>query len=163
MEQGAGELNDVPSPGGVSIRPLEGDPDVLADLAPRRVLSALAYREACRCLVAWSGDRPVGHECWSERLDPEFDRLPVPLPAGTAFGHDLYVAPAFRGRGIGTALAAERLADCSAHGYRRLRRLVEPGNAASWKTADRSAPYVVAGEVWFVRTPGRLRAGFDPA
>ena len=153
----------LPSPPpGVSLSIAE-DPSVLEQLAPRRVPAGLARRESCRCLVAWSAKRPLGYECWSRELHPELDLLPVPLPPGTAWGHDLYVAPEVRGKGIGTALAAARIADVREHGLHRLRRLIEAGNAASWRTAERSAPLTRVGEVWFVKTPGRLRTGFEPA
>jgi GNAT superfamily N-acetyltransferase len=163
VEHDLDELRDVPPPRGVIIRPLEGGYDALADLAPRRTLVALERRETCTCLVAWSGDRPLGYDCWSERLHPELDLLPTPLPPDTAFGHDLFVAASARDVGIGTALAAARLAACRDHGYRRLRRLIANENAASWRTAEGSAPSESVGEVWFVKTPGRLRTGFEPA
>ena len=162
LEQDLGLLTDAPPPAGVTIR--NGDDlAVLAPLAPRRTQAAFARRESSRFVVAWRGGDAVGYEWWSPRLHPELDRLPVPLPPGTAFGHDLYVAPWARGAGIGTALAAARLADVRDHGFGRLRRLIAAENTASWRTAERSASVEVVGEVWFAKTPGRLRTGFDPA
>ena len=93
-------------------------------------------------------------------LDPELDLLPVPMPPGTAFGHDLYVAPC----GARDAASEARWPPpgwptCAITGFRRLRRLVAADNAASWRTAERSAPSEVVGEVWFVKTPGRCAPG----
>ena len=162
VEQDLERLVDHPPPAGVSIELAGSDPSALAEIAPRRALASIG-RDGARCVVAWSEGRAVGYECWSPGLDPGLDLLPVPLPPGTAFGHDLFVAPAARGRGVGSALAAGRLVDVRDHGFRRLRRLIAPGNTASWRTVERSAPARVVGEVWFVKTPGRLRTGFEPA
>ena len=162
VEQDLVGVGDPAPPAGVSIRAVTDPQDALAGLAPRRTLAALARRETGRGLVAWSDGRALGYEWWSERLHPDLDLLPVPLPPGIVLGHDLFVAREARGRGIGTALAAARLADVREHGFRRLRRLIALDNAPSWRTAERSAPSRVVGEVWFVKTPGRLRTGFDP-
>ncbi len=154
-------LTSAPPPG-VTVE-VAKDLGVLADLAPRHVRSALARRETLRCVVAFSDGRAVGYDCWSLRLHPELDVMPVPLPAGTPWGHDIYVDPAARGMGIGMALASARIADIREHGFRRLRGLLEAGNVAARRTAERSVPHTLLGEAWFVKTPGRLRAGFDPA
>jgi ribosomal protein S18 acetylase RimI-like enzyme len=162
LEQDVERLVNPAPPAGVTVR-IGDDLAVLEPLTPRRTQAAFARREAGRFVVAWRGGEALGYEWWSPRLHPELDPFPVPLPPGTVLGHDLYVAPWARGQGIGTALAAARLADVRDHGFRTLRRLVAGDNAASWRTADRSAPVKVVGEAWFVRTPGRLRTGFDPA
>lgn len=162
VEQDLDRLIEHPPPAGVTIGLAGSDPGGIEEIAPRRALASVG-RDGARCVVAWSEGRAVGYECWSPRLDPGLDLLPFPLPPGTAFGHDLFVALPARGRGVGSALAAGRLADVRDHGFRRLRRLIAAENTASWRTVERSAPAQVVGEVWFVKTPGRLRTGFQPA
>jgi len=166
VEQDLMDLADPPRPSGVEIASFEGpDWSPLEHLAPLRTLRAFARRDAgdhSRCLVAWRNGRAAGYDWWSRRLDPQLDLLAVPLPPGTAYGHDLYVAAQERSQGIGTALAHERLVDARDQGFRSLRRLIEVGNQGSWRTAQRLGSHRVVGESSFVKTPGRLRVRYSP-
>jgi GNAT superfamily N-acetyltransferase len=75
---------------------------------------------------------------------------------------DSYVLPAERGRGIGSALVAERLGIARGLGYAEAWRMIAPRNAASLRTLRAGGPVQVVGEIRFVQLLGSLRARFDP-
>lgn len=52
---------------------------------------------------------------------------------------DLYVAPGFRGHGVGSALIEDLIAYARAHGYQRLYWLTEMDNTTARKLYDRYA------------------------
>lgn len=68
-------------------------------------------------LVAWYDDRMIGYG-WV-CTDTTLERIPVPLNPGDMLCTNAYTAPAFRGRGVQTALVLARLRLLRDLGYRR--------------------------------------------
>ena len=131
-----------PAPPGVTIAPFEGEAwERLAPLATGRELALMAATGARgrACLVAWRGADPVGYTWCSDRMEPDIEVYPLPLPADAAYLWDLYVPPAERSGGIGTAIASARLDWAEAHGFRRAWRVVRHTNAASLRTVDKTS------------------------
>lgn len=97
---------------GVEIRPLEdSDWDPLGQLMTTRKIERFRNRSerGRTCFVAWRGGRPIGYSWVSERVDPEIEHYPLPLPSDCVYGWDLYVNRDERGGGVGSALARARL------------------------------------------------------
>ena len=135
---------------------------MLAYLASRRNLEAFRTLLAGGRIgvVAWRDGRAVGYAWMAERLGPEVTRCPVPLPEEAVYLWDLYVLPAERGRGIGSALAAERLAIARELGYQEGWRMIAPGNFASLRTLRAGGSTRIVGEIRYFRFLSLLRARF---
>ena len=138
---------------------------MLAYLVSRRDLDAFrALLAAGRIgVVAWRGGRAVGYAWMAERLAPDVTRCPIPLPEEAVYLWDLYVLPAERGRGIGSALAAERLAIARELGYQEGWRMIAPRNLPSLRTLRAGGATRIVGEIRFVQLLSLLRARFLPA
>ena len=162
--QSLDDLPDVREPEGVSVgRLLPRELPMLAYLASRRDLDRFrGWLAAGRVgVVAWRGGRAVGYAWMAERLDDDVTRCPIPLPEHAVYLWDNYVLPAERGRGIGSALAAERLSIARGLGYSEAWRMIAPRNVASLQTLRAGGPVQVVGEIRFVQLLGVLRARFD--
>jgi GNAT superfamily N-acetyltransferase len=164
--QGVDDLPELRLPAGVTVaRLLPRELPMLAYLVSRRDLDAFrALLAAGRVgVVAWRGGRAVGYAWMAERLASDVTRCPVPLPEDAVYLWDVYVLPAERGRGIGSALAAERLAIARELGYREGWRMISPRNPASLRTLRAGGPTRIVGEIRFVQLLSLLRARFRPA
>jgi GNAT superfamily N-acetyltransferase len=164
--QGLDDLPEVGSPDGVTIARLQPrELPMLAYLGSRRDLDAFrALLAAGRIgVVAWRGGRAVGYAWMAERLAPDVTRCPIPLPEEAVYLWDLYVLPAERGRGIGSALAAERLAIARELGYQEGWRMIAPRNLPSLRTLRAGGSTRIVGEIRFVQLLSLLRARFLPA
>lgn len=131
---------EVPVPHGVTVGPFAGDWEALAGLAGQR--GRERFRRASArgrvCFVAWRGPHPIGYTWFAEELDPEFDPTGIALPPGTAYGTDLYVAPAERNAGVGSALLSARLRHARERGFARAWRMVAPSNRPSLRTVEKA-------------------------
>jgi GNAT superfamily N-acetyltransferase len=118
----------------------------------------------CLCLGAWRDGQPVGYTWYSDRLGPEVTACPLPLPPDAAYLYDLYVAPAERGSGIGSALVAARLRLARETGHREGWRMISWRNAASLRTAEKTAGHGarIVGEMRYVKLLSWMRARFVP-
>ena len=164
--QGLEALPDIGPPDGITLARLTPhELPLLAYLASRRDLDRFrAWLAAGRVgVVAWRGGRAVGYAWMAEQLGADVTRCPVPLPEDAVYLWDSYVLPAERGAGIGSALAAERLAIARERGYREAWRMIAPRNVASLRTLRAGGGLRVVGEIRFVQLLGLLRARFDPA
>jgi GNAT superfamily N-acetyltransferase len=118
----------------------------------------------CIGLVAWRGSRPVGYAWVAAEMRPEVSQCPLPLPPDAAYLWDLYVIPAERGSGLGSALASERLHAARTLGRIEGWRMITPGNTASLRTLRRSgASTRVVGRVRYLKLGSRLMARFTPS
>jgi GNAT superfamily N-acetyltransferase len=160
------EIPDVKPPAGVTIAPLRLEQiPVLAPIAGeldrerfRRLLEI-----GCVGLVARRGSRPVGYAWVASEMRPEVSQCPLELPADAAYLWDLYVVPAERGSGVGSALARERLRAARVLGRTEGWRMITPGNTASLRTLHRSgASTRVVGEIRYLKLGSRLFARFTP-
>ena len=160
------DIPDVQPPAGVSIARLrlEQIPElrrIAGELDRERFRRLLEI--GCVGLVAWRGSRPVGYAWVATEMRPEVSQCPLELPADAAYLWDLYVVPAERGSGVGSALASERLRAARALGRIEGWRMITPGNTASLGTLRRSgASTRVVGQIRYFKVGGRLIARFTP-
>jgi GNAT superfamily N-acetyltransferase len=159
-------IPELRNPPGVRIERLR--PDQISSLGPivgerdrerfRRLIQA-----GCVGLVAWRGDRPVGYGWVTTRMRPEVSQCPIPLPPAAAYLWDLYVIPAERRNGVGSALAGARLRTARALGCSEARRTITPDNVASLTTLRRSAAVTrVVGDLRYLKLGPRLFTRFTP-
>jgi GNAT superfamily N-acetyltransferase len=165
----AQDLDDLPAvspPDGVTVTPLRPrELPMLAYLVSGRDLEDFrgllsAGRSA---VVAWRNGRAVGYAWLADRLGPDVTRCPIPLPESAAYVWDLYVVPAERCRGVGSALVAARLDLAREKGYQEVWRMIAPDNLPSLRTLRAGGATRVVGEIRFVQMLGVMRARFTPA
>ncbi|CAN5142259.1 hypothetical protein BH23GEM4_BH23GEM4_01360 [soil metagenome] len=166
IDQDLHAVNDVPPPAGVVIEPFEGEWERLAPVATRRQRDRFRRIAGADrvCLVAWRGSEPIGYTWYSLRIEPRVETYDLPLPADATYGWGLYVPPAERGGGIGSALVTARLRHARERGFRRSWRIVAVRNAAALRTVEKAvgSGSRVLGEVDFLKLGGRHRTHFRP-
>lgn len=159
-------IPDVATPPGIRIERLrEASLEALAPIAGERERDRFRRLLDIGCigLVAWRGERPVGYAWVAAEMRPEVSHCPLELPPHAAYLWDLYVVPAERRSGLGSALAAERLRTARDLGRSEGWRMITPDNTASLSTLRRSGarPRVV-GELRYLKLGPRLFARFTP-
>jgi GNAT superfamily N-acetyltransferase len=160
------EIPDVEPPPGVSIARLR--PEEIPALSPiAGALDRARFHRlleiGCVGLAAWRGSRPIGYAWVATEMRPEVSQCPLWLPADAAYLWDLYVVPAERGSGVGSALASERLRVARDLGRTEGWRMITPGNTASLATLRRSGARTrVVGRIRYVKLGRRLFARFTP-
>ncbi|HJR50412.1 MAG TPA: GNAT family N-acetyltransferase [Gemmatimonadales bacterium] len=160
------QIGDVPPPSGVTIGRLRVEAvEALAPIAGKRDRERFRrlLEIGCIGLAAWRGEHPVGYAWVAAEMRPEVSHCPLELPPHAAYLWDLYVVPAERGSGLGSALAAERLRIARELGRSEGWRMITPDNTASLRTLRRSgaAPRVV-GELRYLKLGSRLFVRFTP-
>lgn len=168
FSQGAADIRDVPPPGGVGIAPVaDADWAALAAIVPRARLAR--FREWVArgrvMLVARRGERAVGYTWYSDRMEPDVEFYDLALPPGATYGWALYVVPAERNGGVGSALVAARLRHARDRGFTSYWRIVNVRNVAAQRTVDKSANprhRVRIGELTWTKLFGRSRTTFHP-
>jgi GNAT superfamily N-acetyltransferase len=160
------QIPNVEPPAGVSIAPLRLEQipllsRIAGELDRERFRRLLEI--GCVGLVAWRGGRPVGYAWVATEMRPEVSQCPLDLPANAAYLWDLYVVPAERGSGVGSALASERLRAARGLGRTEGWRMITPGNTASLGTLRRSSAFTrVVGRMRYFKLGNRLFAQFTP-
>lgn len=157
---------EITLPDGVCIRPLTAEElPKLAGIVTHRNLALFRARLAAgrHGLVAWRGARPIGYGWVAESLGPDVTAYPLQLPADAAYLWDLYVVPAERSNGIGSALAGARLRVARERGFREGWRMISPSNAPSLRTLAKSGDTRVIGKVRFIKILAGVHARFTPA
>jgi GNAT superfamily N-acetyltransferase len=167
IEQDLDRVADSPLPEGVTIRLSDSEADwaALATVANRRTRDRFRRASARGriCLIAWRGERPIGYTWLSSRLDPDLETFPLPLPDDALYGWDLYVDPAERRSGVGSALVSARLRHAKALSRRIAWRVIDARNQGSVGTIRNTAGdgARVVGRFRYVRifgwTRGRVR------
>jgi GNAT superfamily N-acetyltransferase len=159
-------IPEVRMPAGVTIARLRLEQiPALAPIAGERDRERFRRLREIGCvgLVAWRGTRPVGYAWVATEMRPEVSHCPLELPADAAYLWDLYVIPAERRSGVGSALASERLRAARDLGRREGWRMITPDNTASLRTLHRSgASTRVVGEIRYLKLGSRLFARFTP-
>jgi ribosomal protein S18 acetylase RimI-like enzyme len=119
-----------------------------AEVAGRR-------EQACRALVAWSGDELAAY-CWLSTGRQRVGELAreLVLPDGDAYVWDCATLPQFRGRGLYTLLLREMVRTLGAEGQRRIWIGASAANAASHR-AFASAGFRPAIAMTALRLAGR--------
>jgi GNAT superfamily N-acetyltransferase len=166
VERRLREARAVHPPPGVEIARLASqETQSLAELMTAQALREVPERladEGRACFVAWRGGRAIGLDWLSRHVDPELDGLDVPLPADAVYTSGLFVRPDERGRGVGAALVSRAATHAGELGFRRTWSAAAPSNAAALPVIERVSPCTPVGEAWLVRTPGRVRRGYEP-
>jgi GNAT superfamily N-acetyltransferase len=159
--------SDMRLPTGVRIAPVQEEdwPALSAMIKQRQLPRFRARVEAgCHFLIAWRGRAPIGYAWVAERITPLVTHIPIPLPEHAAYLWDLYVVPAERSNGVGSALAQARLRTAQALGYREGWRAIAPTNKPSLRTLAKSSSQTrMVGELRFVKLMARLYVRFAPA
>ena len=115
-------------------------------------------------VVAWRGSEPIGYGWVATSVGPDVTSCPLELPPDAAYLWDLYVIPAERSNGVGSALASARIKVARECGFREGWRIISPDNAASLRTLPKSgAPTRIVGELRFIKILSRVHARFTPA
>jgi GNAT superfamily N-acetyltransferase len=157
----------VPPPSGVTIRPLTGDDwPALSKIATQRSLASFRQLAANgrHGLVAWRGSEAIGYGWVAEQLGPDVTACPIDLPPYAAYLWDLYVVPAERSNGVGSALASARVQLARGLGFKEGWRMIAPSNNASLRTLAKTGTDTrVIGELRFVKVFSRVRAQFTPS
>lgn len=158
---------EIAPPVGVAIRPLtDNDWQALSRIATQRSLASFAKLAANgrHGLIAWRGAEAIGYGWVAERIGPDVTACPFTMPPYAAYLWDLYVVPAERSNGVGSALASARIQVARQCGFREGWRMISPSNAASLRTLAKSGTDTrVIGELRFVRIFSRVRAQFTPS
>src|SRR5262249_54030383 len=116
------------------------------------------------CLLAWRDSEPIGYTWISERMGPDVTACKLPLPAHAAYFYDLYVIPAERSSGVGTALVSARLRLARERGFAEGWRTVSVENGASLRTAEKTSGNGtrIVGEMTYVKVLDRIFPRFTP-
>jgi GNAT superfamily N-acetyltransferase len=158
---------DVRLPPGVTIGPIQEEEwPALKILLPQRQLprSRALVESGCHFLIAWRGSAPIGYAWVAERITPLVTQVPLPLPEDAAYLWDLYVVPAERSNGVGSALAQARLKTAQALGFREGWRAIAPTNKPSLRTLAKSgSEHRMMGELRYVKLLNRLHVRHIPA
>jgi GNAT superfamily N-acetyltransferase len=111
-----------------------------------------------RGLVVLIGDQPAGYAWCLDRIDPALERMHLQLEAGDIYFTDAYVAPAYRGLGVHTAMVLARLRLARRLGYGRLITCVREDNQVALSVWRKMLGVQVTANYDFVRI-GPLRWG----
>lgn len=101
-------------------------------------------------LVALHDGQFAGYTWTCPRIDPDLERVVIPLGVHDIYATDDYTVPALRGRGVQTALLVERHRQCLAQGYQRVMVYVEKQNRASLRAYTKTG-YAVTGQFHYLR------------
>jgi GNAT superfamily N-acetyltransferase len=95
--------------------------------------------------IAWQDGQLAGWGWIAYEIDPEVNRVHMPLSPGDATLYDLFVLPAYRGQGIAQRLVACRLQLLRAQGYKRAVISCAKGEIPALKLAQKTG-YIGIGE-----------------
>ena len=158
---------EVPPPPGVAIRALsDNDWPALSKIVTQRSLVAFRALAANgrHGVVAWRGPEPIGYGWVAERIGPDVSAYPLALPPYAAYLWDLYVVPAERSSGVGSALASARVQLARGLGFREGWRMIAPSNGASLRTLAKTGPDTrTVGELRYIKILASIHARFSPA
>jgi ribosomal protein S18 acetylase RimI-like enzyme len=144
----------LPPKPGLTIRPFEQ-----ADIALVRQIDRFSEARLCaerlaqdhKGLIALMEGRPAGYAWGSTDLQTRLERVHPPLNPGDVLCTDSYTAPAFRGRGIQTALTLARFHLFKELGYCRAVCYIEVGNGPSLAVWQRKFDSQAVGSIDFLR------------
>jgi GNAT superfamily N-acetyltransferase len=112
-------------------------------------------------LLALHENQPAGHAWACIKVDPGLERVHPKLEPGDVLCADVYTNPAFRGRGIHTALTLARFRLFRDLGYRRAISYIEVRNAPSLAVWQRKLESVTIGQVDFIRVGPWYRVRYN--
>jgi GNAT superfamily N-acetyltransferase len=153
---------------GIEVRPYTGpDWTPLERLVGQRALPAFARGVALptrQLLVAWSGERAVGHLWLANAADPAPELLDLELPPAALYLWELHVARGSRGCGIGVTLVRSALTYARELGGEEVWAVVPSDDPAPWRVGERASfgTCEVAGTLHYRRLFSRIHARFDP-
>lgn len=167
FEQELESLRLPPIPSGVTIRELTLDdlPEMRGVLTQRKLAKSRELFERGRiCLGAWLHGALCGYTWISTRMEADAEFYTLDLPADAVYMWDLFVLPAVRGAGIGSALVGARLEHARALGYKKAWRMVSPSNRPSMRTFHKSAQggFTLIGEMRSIKILSRAYTRLRP-
>ncbi|MGH7499094.1 MAG: GNAT family N-acetyltransferase [Gemmatimonadales bacterium] len=167
VAQALDSVRDAATPEGVTITSgTREDIGLLTELASARDIQLFRGRhDAGRtCLLAWRNGRPIGYTWLSERMGPDVTVCTLPLPPNAAYLYDLFVLPAERSSGVGSALVSARLRLARDRGFTEGWRMISVGNHASFRTVEktRGPGTRVVGEMRYLKVLDRIYPRFTP-
>jgi GNAT superfamily N-acetyltransferase len=158
---------EVPPPPGVVIRPLSAkDWHALSRIVSQRSLALFRTLAANgrHGVVAWRGSEAIGYGWVAEQIGPDVTACPLVMPPYAAYLWDLYVVPAERSNGVGSALASARVQLARSLGFREGWRMIAPSNAASLRTLAKTGTNTrTVGELRFIKFFASIHTQFSPA
>ena len=158
---------EVPPPPGVAIRPLsQKDWPALSKIVTQRSLALFRTLAANgrHGLVAWRGSEAIGYGWVAEQIGPDVTACPLAMPPYAAYLWDLYVVPAERSNGVGSALASARVELARGLGFREGWRMIAPSNGASLRTLAKTGPDTkTVGELRFIKIFTSIHTKLSPA
>ena len=138
----------------LDIRPFEKDDIVYISEIDRPSEAKLCARRlgsGQMGFIAFHNSRPAGHAWASDRLDPTLERVQFPLLPGDGICLDVFTAPAYRGKGVQTALSLARFHFLREQGYVRVVTYIEKQNHPSLGVWQRKLGSEIIGHIDFVR------------
>ena len=116
------------------------------------------------CLFAWRAGQPIGYTWFSQTMGPDVTTCPPPLPPHAAYFYDLYVLPAERSSGVGSALVSARLQLARERGFTEGWRMISVDNGASLRTVGKTSGKGtrLVGEMVYVKVLDRVYPRFTP-
>lgn len=158
---------EIPAPPGVAIRPLsQEDWPALSKIVTRRSLALFSTLAANgrHGVVAWRGSEAIGYGWVAEQIGPDVTACPLAMPPYAAYLWDLYVVPAERSNGVGSALASARVQLARGLGFTEGWRMIAPSNAASLRTLAKTGTNTkTVGELRFIKFFASIHTQFNPA
>ena len=158
---------EVLPPPGVVVRRLQGgDWPALGRMVLQRNLARFRALTAAgrHGLIAWRGAQPIGYGWVAESIGPDVTACPLELPPDAAYLWDLYVVPAERSNGVGSALSSARVQLARSLGFREGWRMIAPSNRASLRTLAKTGTDTrMVGELRVIKVLASVHSRFSPA
>lgn len=148
------------------IRPFEqSDLDFVRqiDRSSEARLCAQRLVEGHKGLIAFCEGQPVGYTWGSTDIDTQLERVHPQLSSGDFLCTDSYTSPAFRGRGIQTALTLARFDLFRELGYRRAISYIEINNKPSLTVWQKKFNSQTIGYIDFTRVGPWYKIRYQPA
>lgn len=167
VEQALPDSIEVRPPPGVRIERLNDRHwDALAAICKRRMLRR--HRRALQRgrvgILAIRDEQVLGYTWLSDEMDRDLEVYPVKLRPKAVYGWNLFVDPAERGKGIGSALVRARMRMARELGYETTMRVIDPENQPAIATVRNSSserPARALGILYYLKffrwVPSRFR------
>lgn len=148
------ELPIIPSKLALEIRPFEESDLKLVEKINRPSEARQSQRHlesGHKGLIALCKNQPAGYAWGCADINPEIEKVPIHLESGDVLFTDVFTDPAFRGKGVQTALSLARLQMFQELGFSRAICYIEIHNAPSLAVWQRKLGGLKVGSIDFLR------------